>query len=52
MITFLILLALLALIFGGFFVFTLKVALIVAVVLVLIGLAGGYSLRGRRSWRV
>jgi hypothetical protein len=47
MITFLLLLVLLALVFGGFFVFTLKVAFIVAVVLVLMGLAGGYSLRGR-----
>ena len=50
MITFLLLLVLLALVFGGFFVFTLKVALIVAVVLVLMGFAGGYSLRGR-TWR-
>jgi hypothetical protein len=47
MITFLLLLVLLALVFGGFFVFTLKVAFIVAVVLVVMGLAGGYSLRGR-----
>jgi hypothetical protein len=49
MITFLILLALLALIFGGFFVFTLKVAVVVAIVLLLAGLLGGYSYRGRRT---
>ena len=47
MLILLLLLVLLALVVGGFFVFALKVALIVAVVLMLMGLLGGYSLRGR-----
>jgi hypothetical protein len=42
-------LILLAIIFGGFFVFTLKVAVVVAIVLVLAGMFGGYSYRGRRT---
>jgi hypothetical protein len=39
----------LAIVLGGFFVFTLKVAVIVAVVLLLAGLFGGYGYRGRRT---
>ena len=33
--------------FGGFFVFTLKVAVVVAIVLLLVGMLGGFSMRGR-----
>jgi hypothetical protein len=40
---------LLAIVFGGFFVFTLKVAVVVAIVLLLAGAFGGYSVRGRRA---
>jgi hypothetical protein len=47
MLTLLIILLLLAIVVGGFFVFALKVALIVALVLLIAGLLGGYSLRGR-----
>ena len=49
MIPLLLILLLLALVFGGFFVFSLKVALVVAVVLLAIGLFGGYTARGRRA---
>ena len=40
---------LLAIVFGGFFVFSLKVAVVVAIVLLLAGAFGGYSFRGRRT---
>ena len=41
--------ALLAVAFGGFFVFSLKVAVVVALVLLVVGLFGGWSTRGRRT---
>jgi hypothetical protein len=49
MLPLILILILLAIIFGGFFVFTLKVAVVVAIVLVLLGMFGGYSYRGRRT---
>jgi hypothetical protein len=48
MIPLLLILVLLALVFGGFFVFSLKVALVVAVALLILGMFGGWSHRGRR----
>ena len=42
-------LLLLAIVFGGFFVFSLKVAVVVAIVLLLAGAFGGYGYRGRRT---
>ena len=42
-------LLLLAIVFGGFFVFSLKVAVVVAIVLLLAGMFGGYGYRGRRT---
>jgi hypothetical protein len=45
----LLILLILALAFGGFFVFSLKVAVVVALVLLVIGLFGGRSARGRRT---
>jgi hypothetical protein len=49
MLPLILILVLLALVFGGFFLFTLKVALVVAIVLLLAGALGGYSMRGRRT---
>jgi hypothetical protein len=49
MLPLLLILLLLAIVLGGFFVFTLKVAVIVAIVLLLVGLFGGYGYRGRRT---
>ena len=49
MIPLLLILVLLALMFGGFFIFSLKVAVVVAIVLLGVGLFGGYSARGRRT---
>jgi hypothetical protein len=49
MLPLILILILLAIIFGGFFVFTLKVAVVVAIVLILAGMFGGYSYRGRRT---
>lgn len=49
MLALILILLLLALVFGGFFVFSLKVALVVAIVLLLAGAFGGYSFRGRRT---
>jgi hypothetical protein len=45
----LLILLLLAVLFGGFFVFSLKVAVVVALVLLVVGLFGGWSYRGRRA---
>jgi hypothetical protein len=49
MLPLILLLILLATVFGGFVVFTLKVAVVVAIALLLAGRLGGYSLRGRRT---
>jgi hypothetical protein len=49
MIPLLLILLLLAVMFGGFFVFSLKVAVTVAIILLVIGLFGGWSARGRRT---
>ena len=49
MIPLLLILLVLAIVFGGFFLFSLKVAVIVALVLLAIGLFGGWSVRGRRT---
>ena len=48
MLPLILILMLLAIVFGGFFVFTLKVAVVVAIVLLLAGAFGGYGYRGRR----
>ena len=45
----LLILLLLALVLGGFFVFTLKVAVIVAIVLLILAAFGGFGYRGRRT---
>jgi hypothetical protein len=45
----LLILLILALAFGGFFVFSLKVAVVVALVLLVLGLFGGWNFRGRRT---
>jgi hypothetical protein len=45
----LLILLLLAIVLGGFFVFTLKVAVIVAIVLLLAGMFGSFGYRGRRT---
>ena len=49
MLALILILLLLAIVFGGFFVFSLKVAVVVAIVLLLAGLFGGYGYRGRRT---
>ena len=49
MIPLLLVLLLLAIVFGGFFLFSLKVALVVAIVLLFLGATGGFSFRGRRT---
>ena len=49
MLPLILILLLLALVFGGFFVFSLKVAVVVAIVLLLVGAFGGYGYRGRRT---
>ena len=51
MLPLLLILLILALAFGGFFVFTLKVAVVIALVLLVIGLFGGWSMRGRNLTR-
>ena len=49
MLPLILILLLLAIVFGGFFVFSLKVAVVVAIVLLLVGAFGGYGYRGRRT---
>jgi hypothetical protein len=49
MLPLILILVLLAILFGGFFVFSLKVAIVVAIILLLAGAFGGYSYRGRRA---
>ena len=49
MLPLILILLLLAIVFGGFFVFSLKVAVVVAIVLLLAGMFGGYGYRGRRT---
>jgi hypothetical protein len=49
MLPLILILLLLAIVFGGFFVFSLKVAVVVAIVLLLASAFGGYGYRGRRT---
>ncbi len=49
MIGLILVLVVLAVIFGGFFVFSLKVAVAVALILLVLGMFGGWSFRGRRA---
>jgi hypothetical protein len=49
MLPLILILLLLAIVFGGFLVFSLKVAVVVAIVLLLAGAFGGYGYRGRRT---
>jgi hypothetical protein len=49
MLPLILILLLLAIVFGGFFVFSLKVAVVVAIVLLIAGMFGGYGYRGRRT---
>ena len=49
MLPLILILLLLAIVFGGFFVFSLKVAVVVAIVLLIAGAFGGFGYRGRRT---